>query len=298
MVKVINFVILDPSGNITALVIDKVPKEAYKKINEAIIQAYPEVEQVGFLNVIENDNEKIWKLEMAGGEFCGNASRAFASYLYSKKLVDKTEFLIMCSGNDNILKAKIITQKSDNGKNIYYSQIEVPFNKKAISVMSTKALSKEFLKKINYNLFEDVNINIISLDGITHCLINKERMPMLDDIKTNKQNAVNIINELKLQNCQAVGIIWYDKNVEKTYPFVWVKNEDKVYYEHSCGSGSIAYGIYRCYTTKQQEIDVIQMSNDIVNVKVDFSKDFTTLYTASLSGFTKIEKERSTNCSF
>lgn len=66
----VTYQILNPGGNKTALVFGNDYREEEKKqINDQILQENQEVEQVGFLE------QKEKKLEMAGGEFCVNATR-------------------------------------------------------------------------------------------------------------------------------------------------------------------------------------------------------------------------------
>lgn len=66
----VTYKILNPGGNKTALVFGNDYREEEKKqINDQILQENQEVEQVGFLE------QKEKKLEMAGGEFCVNATR-------------------------------------------------------------------------------------------------------------------------------------------------------------------------------------------------------------------------------
>lgn len=70
MKKNFKYKILNPGGNKTALVIGNDYSNNEKKlINDAILKENKDVEQVGFIS----DKEK--KLEMAGGEFCVNATR-------------------------------------------------------------------------------------------------------------------------------------------------------------------------------------------------------------------------------
>ena len=75
---IVQYEILNPSGNITALVVKDYPREKYQEISSKIMQENPQVEQVGFL---KKYSDSIYRLEMAGLEFFGNASRAFACYL-------------------------------------------------------------------------------------------------------------------------------------------------------------------------------------------------------------------------
>lgn len=66
----VTYQILNPGGNQTALVFGNDYREEEKKqINDQILQENQEVEQVGFLA------QKEKRLEMAGGEFCINATR-------------------------------------------------------------------------------------------------------------------------------------------------------------------------------------------------------------------------------
>lgn len=68
--KSLNYKILNPGGNKTAIVIgNEYSNEDKKKINDKILEENSDVEQVGFISKKEN------KLEMAGGEFCMNRSK-------------------------------------------------------------------------------------------------------------------------------------------------------------------------------------------------------------------------------
>ena len=74
----IKFKIYNPAGNITALVIgDKYSLEERKIINNKIMSEDSRIEQVGFVSETEK------RLTMAGGEFCGNATRS--AILYYKR---------------------------------------------------------------------------------------------------------------------------------------------------------------------------------------------------------------------
>lgn len=76
-----NYKILNPGGNKTALVEGlNYSKEERKIINDIILNKNKDVEQVGFI-----DKEKKI-LEMAGGEFCMNATRcAIYEFLNAKE---------------------------------------------------------------------------------------------------------------------------------------------------------------------------------------------------------------------
>ncbi|MCI8362849.1 MAG: hypothetical protein HFJ41_07030 [Clostridia bacterium] len=77
----IKYKILNPGGNKTALIYGSEYTDSQKiLINKMIMEKNSQVEQVGFLS------NKINRLEMAGGEFCINATRcAVYEYLEGKE---------------------------------------------------------------------------------------------------------------------------------------------------------------------------------------------------------------------
>lgn len=76
----INYKILNPGGNKTAIVIgNKYSKKEKKQINDKILNQNLDVEQVGFIDAKEN------KLEMAGGEFCVNRYKMCNMAIFKRK---------------------------------------------------------------------------------------------------------------------------------------------------------------------------------------------------------------------
>ena len=97
----INYRIYIPSGNPTALVIGIIDDfEKRKEINDALMNKYDFIEQVGFINDDINNPE----LLMAGGEFCGNATRSAIKYYLKDK---PKEIKIKVSGVKNKISGGI-----------------------------------------------------------------------------------------------------------------------------------------------------------------------------------------------
>ena len=129
-----NFKILNPGGNKTALVIgDKYSDNQKSQINAKILKENPDVEQVGFIDTKEN------KLEMAGGEFCVNATRcAIWHYLNGQEGKIKLEV----SG----YKSKIIGGIT-KGKDVY---VNMKINKKIDSIFIKKKCEIFYLIQFFY----------------------------------------------------------------------------------------------------------------------------------------------------
>ena len=258
----VEYQILNPSGNITALVTNDYPREKYQEISSKIMQSNSKIEQVGFL---KKYSDSIYRIEMSGLEFCGNASLAFACFLVKEKYESKNNFEISVSGYDDLIECNV-EQRNNN----YYSTIDLKLNKKI----------NDFIKKLELN---NQDVYIVNLPGISHLLLDQTKFIF------NKNNclneAKNIINELKISDLPAAGVIWYDKN--QINPVVYVRDIDSLFCENSCGSGSIAYGIYHSYLKKTDgkfKFNVVQKNKEIVVVEIELKNDI--IISAKLSGST------------
>lgn len=255
--------ILNPSGNITALVTKDVPREKYKEISNEIMKNNPNIEQVGFLKKYSNS---IFRLEMAGLEFCGNASRAFACFLVKEKYINTEKFEISVTGYDNLIGC-IVEKKGED----YFSTIDLKFLKPIDDFIENKTLN-------------DQKISVVYLPGISHTFLDQRRFKFDED--NCLKEAKKIIPQLNLTKLPAVGVIWFDGN--QINPVVYVKDIDSLFYENSCGSGSIAYGIYHVYLKNRDGLfnfDVIQKNKEIVKVIIELRDKIIT--SAKLYGQTK-----------
>ena len=257
------FELLNPSGNITALVVDDYGREKYQEISNEIMNKNPQVEQVGFL---KKYSDSIFRLEMAGLEFCGNASRAFACFLFKNKYVSTNEFKISVSGYEDLIDCKV-EKKGDD----FYSTVDLKLNKSLDDIISNKTLNGQ-------------SVSVVNLPGISHILLDQ------NVFKFDKNNCLKegkkIIEELKLIDLSAVGAIWFNNN--QINPVVYVKDIDSLFYENSCGSGSIAFGIYQSYLKKKDGLfhyEVVQKNQEVVEVSVDLKDKI--IKSAKLAGFTK-----------
>lgn len=213
--KELNFVKINPAGNITLLYniknIDKNEIQRISKISMGELNLY--AEQVGFINDTH--------LQMMGGEFCGNACRSFAAYLAFNDISFQREkiYKITCSGEISELNVKVTASEVDN---IFLSQIKMPKN------ISIKMINLELLKEETKEMCE------IIFEGIVHFII--EALP-------NKEIIDKIRNYCKKKKYLAFGIMFFDYNKSFMTPYVEIQGFDGVW-ENSCGSGTTALGYY------------------------------------------------------
>lgn len=227
--------ILWPGGNTTALVTKKIPKNKHVQIAKRILNKHKNVEQVGFLEKPKNPKADI-RLQMMGGEFCGNASRA-AAFLEAMK--NNKKFLkLEVSGFPEILEATTIG------------------NKVTLILPGSFFIKMEKLQ----------DIQIVDLMGIK--FISKNSAKSIFEAK-------RLIKKYKNKS-PAVGVIYVSKkeNKIKIDPVVWVKKTNTCYNETACGSGSIAAAIAEFkLNPAKKSFSIIQPSKETYRITITGGKN-------------------------
>lgn len=238
----IDFIKMSPAENTTVLVTSVCPKRHYIKVaKRAMGYKFLYAEQVGFIRPSKYKNA-ILCLEMAGGEFCGNATLSAAAYAKYKGLIEKEDFYIEVSGVENPVWCKVMRKEKFN----YYAKCQMPF-----------ALNTEEYK-INLRN-QIIQGGIIKFDGISHFVfpVSGDFTDFTEVLKTLKRDVDDI----------ALGIIPYKTLENQKYeikPYVYVKKTNSSVYERGCGSGSLALGIFLNQKDKKQRcIEVIQPGGTI-----------------------------------
>lgn len=205
-------------GNGTAIEIIKKPltREDYESRGKALCDDFEPsgAEQAGFLVLDENH------FEMAGGEFCGNATRSAAVLLRLERGEDTMSFTV--SGFDGVVEASV----RDMTDATFYVEAAFP---------GMQAETREV------TLEDGTPASIVDLGGIVHVVIERE---FPSDPSVYGAEHRKIVERFNLQDRDAVGVVWYKKtdNSVIMHPVVWVRAVDTFYYESSCGSGTIAVG--------------------------------------------------------
>jgi diaminopimelate epimerase len=142
--------VINPGGNTTAIMLGNFTKKLKVKINTQILKMDPIIEQVGFW-VKPKDKNNDARLEMAGGEFCGNALRSLGALLARQK--KKRSFLVESSGTQEV--AKIILSKNKSSLRVFTDTINLTetvcklpgINHILTKRAFTKLSAKNFLKQ-------------------------------------------------------------------------------------------------------------------------------------------------------
>ena len=223
--------IADPAKNITVFVLDPVESPPGRAALARAILAEKSIgaEQVGFVvpgaafpNTAAGPG--LWRLEMAGGEFCGNAARSFGFYVAMVLgLKGKTTLFVSVSGADGPVRVEVDAEKSR-------ASAEMP---KPLAV-----------KTLDY---EGRALPVLIFEGITHIIApdleaKSETFYAIKSLAEREFFSPNGLLEKALPS--AVGVMFYDTASRFTRPAVYVRGVDSLVFESSCGSGSAALGVW------------------------------------------------------
>lgn len=215
----LDYCVANPAGNITVLVTSPVEKRDYALTSRKLMARIDHAEQVGFLRepVMGGDV----RLEMMGGEFCGNALRS-AAYYYVRKNIPRQWSLVATeiSGCDRVLA---VSADVLNGK----SQAEMVLPRSMEKIES----------------WDGSGAMAFLFDGIVHIVVVRKPQRFPDEpLKAYLQYA-----SIRY-NAAAVGLMQVDPFSHQMLPVVYVRDTHTMVYESSCASGSCAVALFLAQT--------------------------------------------------
>ena len=211
----IRYVTMNPTGNLTCLVLDPVPEKERSAVTAALMNR---CEQVGYIYMPTQDR-KLAHLQMMGGEFCGNATMAAAAWLCREGHLqpgDKRMLTLEVSGANEPVPCQIRALGADT----WEGTVRMP---KVLSVSDAEP--------------EAERIAEVRLEGITHLI--REGTPL------SKSSAENLLLRIAEESdAPAVGLLQWDPVREWMDPLVFVRKSGTLVWESGCGSGSTAIGAW------------------------------------------------------
>ena len=196
------------------------------------------------------------RLEMMGGEFCGNAARSFGRYIAKKKHCK--EAVIEISGS----KKPMTIAVQENG----WAKAYMPLPQELRTLTAG-----------------DAHYPMVCLDGISHVIVENE---------TPKEEQINKILQAvqKDSNPEAAGVLYLNRKSGSMVPIVWVRELDSLVWENSCGSGSVAAATFltRDKADGSYRMLLHQPKGDI---EVELLKEWGKISSVSINGLVRITEE-------
>ncbi len=217
----LSFAKYDPTGNTTILVDSPVPRNLHGAVAARLMA--PEgvfAEQVGYVEPAENP-AALARLQMMGGEFCGNASMSLAAHIALRKGYGKERVIpLEVSGTKDVVSVRIRREGSG-----YRCLVDMPL--------------PEFvgMRAFRYGN-ESLELPFARLPGIAFAI---PAAPMPED------DARRLVRQWCAEtDSDAFGILLPgpDGFGRSIRPLVYVRSTDSSVWEHGCGSGTSALGAW------------------------------------------------------
>ncbi len=202
----------DPAGNITLYVLDPVAPELRPRVTACLLgMAQFKAEQLAYCCPPVMGGQA--RIEMAGGEFCGNATRAFAMVLQQEMgFPSPCSMSLEVSGCDHLVSAF-----SDLSAGTAEAEMPLPGSVRRLQVGGKPGV-------------------LVDLGGIAH-LVVEQVSPSLEFFRTVEP----VFQEIP--HLEAYGVMFLDREGSRVTPLVKVPAANTLVWEGSCGSGSVAAAV-------------------------------------------------------
>lgn len=213
----VNLVKTDPTGNATILVTTSVMAADRAGAAEKLMrQSGGWAEQVGFASHLPDGTPR---LDMMGGEFCGNASLSLAAYLAAKRGLSETETALSVSGAPGSVRCAVRRRGDD-----WLGTVTMPL---------PLSVGEE-----SFPLGGDENVYwTVRLPGMTHVVVPRREL-------TRQQAEYVIGTWCGRSGGDALGILLFDAESLRMEPLVYVRDMATAVWERGCASGTAAIGAY------------------------------------------------------
>lgn len=215
----IKYTLLNPTGNITALVETEVPIERQPEIAKQIMDRELTCEQVGYIMAPQEGSDIT--LRMAGGEFCGNATMSIAAFFCKKEGMTEGETKDI---NVKVIGTKeLVTVKVSLENGVFSGRIKMPSPRKISDI-------KFVFEGHNYIY------PVVEFMGISHVII-EDNLPVYMPESCIKMWCRSL-------NAKGLGMMLLNDNNTSLRPLVYIENSETMVWESSCASGTSAVGAY------------------------------------------------------
>lgn len=249
--QIVDFIKCSPTQNMTILVKSNHMMDEYTRI-AAKLMSYDSVyaEQVGFIETPVNSKAAA-HLQMAGGEFCGNACMALAAFITSERGIeqnDSTEIVLEVSGIDELITCCV--KRKSNG---FYCRVEMPVPQKIEE------------RTIHYE-GNDLAVIIVRYPDFIHIVIEVDEC---NESIRNKAESLAKLLGLTL-GANLIGILLYKSRTHELAPLIYVPHLDSMVWERGCGSGTASLGVYLAWKHKEKIVAEIKQPGGVIQVNATY----------------------------
>ncbi|SEF71003.1 diaminopimelate epimerase [Paenibacillus sp. UNC499MF] len=254
MKREIDFVKCNPTQNMTILVKTSHPAREHKHI-AAKMMSYDHVyaEQVGFIERPGKSGAEA-RLQMAGGEFCGNACMALAAFAASEKEMssgDFTEIVLEASGTEQVVACQV-----EKVGEQYRCRLTMPVPLR----VDRKTITFEG---------DDLNLVVVKYPDFLHIVIETD---LFDVTVRNKAQSLARLLGITME-ADAIGILLFNPDTAELAPLIYVPSIESMIWERGCGSGTASIGAFLSWRCRGAVSAQIKQPGGAMNVTAEWAGD-------------------------
>ncbi len=221
----LDFIKLSPLGNTTVFLRGEAAREVRAALlSEAMDYDHLAAEQAGFL-VAPHSEKALLRIEMSGGEFCGNATLSAAALAAAEGAVPP--FFVECSG----AAAPLRSEARYLGAGRWLARVEMPqaheMRRRSLAGRSRGGLSRAGAA------------TCVALPGICHLVVEAA------DLSAEEYDAL-LAYLMREVHADAYGVVPFERVGRERFrirPYVAVPRAKSRVFERACGSGSLALAL-------------------------------------------------------
>ncbi|MGB3438866.1 MAG: hypothetical protein WBA97_08960 [Actinophytocola sp.] len=250
--RVIDFVKVSPTQNMTVLVRTEHPEEEYPDIARRMM-AYEHVhaEQVGFVRKPESSDVDVG-LRMAGGEFCGNACMALAAlnaFEAGLETGDSLDVVLAASGTTACVRCRVAKRRHDYGCRL---AMPVPTAVEDGARAGGVGAGSAFVR----------------YDSSLYVVIETSRLD-----RSTMEEAQTLARRLgESRDVSAVGVMLYSAESNRLIPLVHVPSVGSMVWERGCGSGTASLGAYLAWKNATSVTTTVIQPGGTMGVTVSYER--------------------------
>ena len=269
---VLHYTVIDPTKNITLLVTTPVQRELQSQTATWLLRHEKDAEQVGFLEPSASGFTP--RLQMMGGEFCGNATMGLGAWLCRRNGLERDvthSFSLEISGADRLVPCSV-TPVSHG----YLATVDMP-------------LPEKIENRIFPTSGGSVQLTTVFLPGICHIIAPQELVCRSEAESLLRHWSSDLPGE-------AVGLILLDEARTTIDPLVYVKPTETAVWERGCGSGSAAVACY--LTAKRRAAQCLSIRQQGGTIAAVTAWDGSTVSSLQITGSVALLGEKSVDVIF
>lgn len=241
----LEYIVANPTGNITLLITTPVVEGDRARVAGRLMEREPAAEQAGFLRVTEGGAG----LDMAGGEFCGNATMCAAAEFLRERGVGagaRERVTVQVSGVAEAVTAE--AEVLEDGS--FWCTVEMP------------APAPPQIRRFTID-GREYELPLVRLPGIAHVVV-PGGMP-----RGTAERAVR--KWCGETGAAALGLMLLDEAAGRLEPLVYVPGAETTVWESSCASGTTAAGAWLSRRDGRPRSLRLSEPGGVLSVHADFA---------------------------